>query len=252
MHLKSDGLRLCSQLRTTENTRQMSLLGLIAEDDTDTLVKAFEIGINDYLVKPIDKNELLARAKTQVRRKFYHDRLRENYQEGIVMAVTDTLTGLHNRRYLVSHFDNLVHRAASGGKPVSVLMIDIDHFKLVNDNYGHQVGDEVLVEAAKRIRMNIRGVDLAVRYGGEEMVVVMPDTKLSVAHIVAERLTQHFADVPFKISIDPNEVNITVSMGVAVTLEFSDSSEDLLRRADDALYSAKRDGRNRVVAAAAR
>ncbi len=250
MHRTSDGLRLCSQLRTTENTRQMSLLALVPEDETESLAKAFEIGVNDYLVKPINRNELHARTETQIRRKFYQDRLRENYQERIVMAVTDTLTGLHNRRYLLSHLENLVRRAADGGKPVSVLMIDIDHFKRINDTYGHQIGDEVMIESARRMRLNVRGVDLAVRYGGEEFVVVMPDTELSVANIVAERLTQNFAGEPFKISDKVGEITVTVSAGVAVTLGAGDTAEKILHRADEALYSAKREGRNRVVAIA--
>ena len=246
---QDDGLRVCSKLRALEETRQLSLLALLREDDRDSLIKALEIGVNDYIVKPIDENELLARTRTQIRRKLYQDRLRDNYRERIAMAVTDPLTGLHNRRYLLSHLANLVVRAARGGKPVAVAMIDIDHFKAVNDSWGHLVGDAVLAECGTRIKLGIRGVDLAVRYGGEEFVVVMPDTGSDDANLVAERLTRSIGGAPIAVSHEVAEVEITVSAGVAVVNGPGDTAESLLQRADDALYSAKRGGRNRVVMA---
>ena len=170
-----DGLRLCSQLRASVETRNSSVLGLIgAGQPTGDLVRALEIGVNDYVVKPIDRSELVARVRSQIRRKRYQDRLRASYEMSIAMAVTDPLTGLHNRRYLVSHLDNLVARANGGGKPVSVMMLDIDHFKDVNDSLGHAAGDEVLKEFAERLRQGLRGIDLASRYGGEEFVVACP------------------------------------------------------------------------------
>lgn len=244
-----DGLRLCSQLRSAEETRQMSLLALAPVEDNAMLVRALDIGVNDYLAKPIDRNELRARARTQLRRKAYQDKLRQNYQDRMVMAVTDSLTGLHNRRYLESHLGTAVDRATEGGKPAAVLMLDIDHFKAVNDTYGHPIGDEVLVECAKRIQLCVRGVDLAVRYGGEEFVVVVPDTTLDVAQIVAERLRASFADEPFQVSADVGKLEVTISTGVAITGAAKETAEELLRRADEALYEAKRTGRNRVVTA---
>lgn len=249
LHAQADGLRVCSKLRATEETRHHSLLALLAEDDTESLIKALEIGVNDYIAKPIDENELVARARTQIRRKLYQDRLRDNYRERIAMAVTDPLTGLHNRRYLLSHLANLVSRAHKGGKPVAVVMIDIDHFKMVNDSWGHMVGDTVLSERGTRIKMGIRGVDLAVRYGGEEFVVVMPDTGSDDANLVAARLTHNITEAPIPVSHEVGEVEITVSAGVAVVNGVDDTAETLLQRADDALYAAKRGGRNRVVMA---
>ena len=249
LHVQADGLRVCSKLRALEETRHHSLLALLREDDTESLIKALEIGVNDYIVKPIDENELFARTRTQIRRKLYQDRLRDNYRERIAMAVTDPLTGLHNRRYLLSHLANLVARAGKGGKPVAVAMIDIDHFKAVNDSWGHLVGDAVLAECGTRIKMGIRGVDLAVRYGGEEFVVVMPDTGSDDANLVAERLTRSISGSPIAVSHDVKKVEITVSAGVAVVNGADDDAEALLQRADDALYSAKRGGRNRVVMA---
>jgi two-component system cell cycle response regulator len=244
-----DGLRLCSQLRSAEETRQISLLALAPVEDNAMLVRALDIGVNDYLARPIDRNELRARARTQLRRKAYQDKLRQNYQDRMVMAVTDSLTGLHNRRYLESHLGTVVDRAMEGGKPAAVLMLDIDHFKAVNDTYGHPIGDEVLVECARRIQLGVRGVDLAVRYGGEEFVVIVPDTTLDVAQLVAERLRASFADEPFPVSADVGELEVTISTGVAITGAAKETAEELLRRADEALYEAKRAGRNRVVTA---
>ncbi len=245
----ADGLRLCSQLRSAEETRQMSLLVLAPEEDSATLVRALDVGVNDYLAKPIDRNELRARVRTQLRHKLYHDKLRQNYQDRMVMAVTDSLTGLHNRRYLESHLDTAVSRAAEGDKAAAVLMLDLDHFKAVNDTYGHAVGDEVLVECAKRIQIGVRGVDLAVRYGGEEFVVLVTDTTLDVALLIAERLKRLIGAKLFPVSVDPGAIPLTISTGIAITCAARETGEDLLRRADAALYEAKRNGRNRVVTA---
>ncbi len=242
----TDGLRLCSSLRTIEETRQASILVLIEENQTEQLVKALDIGVNDYLAKPIDRNELMARALTQVQRKRYQDRLRDNYQMSMAMAVTDGLTGLHNRRYMESHLGNLVRRAVEGGRPVAIVILDIDLFKNVNDTYGHDVGDEVLKQFSVRIQQNVRGIDLAARYGGEEFIIVMPDTDLAVAQAVAERLRKFIADEPFTVSTDVGQLDVTVSLGVTASGP-GDTPETMIKRSDDALYRAKHDGRNRVV-----
>jgi len=243
---ESDGLRLCSSLRTMEETRQSSLLVLIEDTQVDHLVKALDIGVNDYLMKPIDRNELMARSLTQIRRKRYQDKLRDNYQMSMAMAVTDVLTGLHNRRYMESHLGNLVRRAVEGARPVALVILDIDHFKLVNDAHGHDVGDEVLKQFSERIQQNVRGIDLAARYGGEEFIIVMPDTDLAVAQSVAERLRQFIADLPFTVSTEEGKLDISASFGVTAS-GTTDTPETMIKRADEALYQAKHEGRNRVV-----
>jgi two-component system cell cycle response regulator len=245
-----DGLRLCSQLRSLEATRQTPILAIVEEGDTPRLVRALDMGVNDYLVRPIERHELVARCRSQLRRKRYQDYLRDKFQQGLELAVTDSLTGLYNRRYMEGHLDTLVEEGASAGKPVSLLIFDIDYFKAVNDTHGHPAGDTVLKEFARRISQNVRGVDLACRLGGEEFVVVMPDTDLAYALMVAERLRQRIAEAPFRVN-DTTSLSITVSIGIAVTEGPSDSAPKLLERADHALYRAKRDGRNRVVAEAA-
>ncbi|HVY58210.1 MAG TPA: PleD family two-component system response regulator [Xanthobacteraceae bacterium] len=246
-----DGLRLCSQVRSLERTRSLPILVLADGEDVQRLTRGLEIGINDYLTRPVDRNELLARTRTQIRKRRYTERLRDNVQLSIELAVTDPLTELYNRRYMESHLATLVEQASVRDKPLSVLVLDIDYFKSINDTYGHDGGDDVLREFAVRIRKAIRGIDLACRYGGEEFVVVMPETDLGVATIVAERLRRRIACEPFPIERSACAVPLTISIGLATLAGPDDSAADLIKRADQALYRAKRDGRNRVVAEAA-
>jgi two-component system cell cycle response regulator len=246
-----DGLRLCSQIRSLERTRNVPILAIAEAENHARMVRGLEIGVNDYLVRPIDKNELLARARTQVRKKRYSERLRDNMQLQIELAITDALTGLHNRRYMENHLATLIDQAVARAKPLSVLMIDIDHFKSINDSHGHEAGDEVLREFALRIKKSIRGIDLACRYGGEEFVVVIPETDMAVATMVAERLRRRIATEPFAIERGAATIPVTISIGIAAVAGRSDTAANVLKRADQALYRAKRDGRNRVVPDAA-
>jgi two-component system cell cycle response regulator len=169
----------------------------------------------------------------------------------MAQAVTDDLTGLHNRRYLMSHIETLLGNEQGGSiRSFAVMLLDIDHFKSINDTFGHDAGDQVLKEFAQRIARNVRGVDLAARFGGEEFVVVMPETDMPNAHVVAERLRQAFSDAPFAVQGVERPIPVTCSIGVAVA-ESREPPDQIIKRADEALYAAKRDGRNRVVAAAA-
>ena len=168
------------------------------------------------------------------------------------LAVTDTLTGLHNRRYMMGQLKALADRAVKGGsEQVSVLLMDIDHFKGVNDGFGHQGGDEVLREFAVRLATNVRAIDLACRWGGEEFAVVMPETKVEDAQRIAERIRLHVGGSPFRIGPQHEPLSVTISIGVAGTLGEGDSVDALVKRADEALYEAKHTGRNRVVTRAA-
>lgn len=246
----TDGLRLCSQVRSLDRTRHLPIMIIIEPGDDARLLRGLDMGVNDYLVRPIDKNEMLARIRTQIKRKRYADQLKTQLEESVELAITDSLTGLHNRRYMESHLKTLFEEAVQRGKAMSFLVSDIDFFKSVNDTHGHDAGDMVLREFAARIRKNIRGIDLACRLGGEEFVVMMPDTDLSRGYLVGERLRQCIASQPF-ILTDGTAIKITASVGVAALEPASDTPDSLLKRADQALYAAKRDGRNRVVADAA-
>ena len=246
-----DALRLCSQLRSLERTRYVPILAICEGEDNARMIRGLEIGVNDYLLRPIDGNELQARVRTQIRKKRYTERLRDNVQMSIEMAITDPLTGLYNRRYMESHLATQIEQSASRGKPLTALVIDIDYFKAINDTHGHDAGDDVLREFATRIRKSIRGIDLACRYGGEEFVVVMPETDMAVGTIVAERLRRRIASERFSIQQGGASIEVTISIGIATLDTADDNAASVLKRADQALYRAKRDGRNRVVADAA-
>jgi two-component system cell cycle response regulator len=245
-----DPLRLCSQLRSLERTRFLPILIITEQGDDDMVIRALELGVNDYIVRPVDPNELVARSLTQMRRKRYNDRLRASVKQTIELAVTDPLTGLSNRRYLDNHLSTLFNRSMARGRPLSVLITDIDRFKLVNDTYGHDAGDDVLREFARRIRSTVRGADLACRYGGEEFVVVMPDTSPEVAAAVAERLRSVVETVPFLLKSTGQELDVTASFGISSRISSILTPGQLMKQADLALYEAKTGGRNRVVAAA--
>src|SRR5437764_785965 len=244
----SDPLRLVSQWRAAEATRQLPILLIADPGELPRLAKGLDLGANDYLVRPVDRNELLARVRTQIRRKRLQDRLHENYSRSLSLALTDELTGLYNRRYVFAHLTELMARMPEGGA-TAVMMFDIDHFKQVNDRFGHLAGDDVLRELAGRALRNVRSVDLVGRLGGEEFVVVMPETSLGGATIVADRLRQAVADEPFVLAENGEKLAVTISVGLAITGQGEDTLEALLKRVDDALYAAKNGGRNRVIAA---
>ncbi|MBL4876586.1 MAG: PleD family two-component system response regulator [Cohaesibacteraceae bacterium] len=246
-----DGLRLCSQIRSLEQTRSVPLIVIAEQDDQAKILRALDIGVNDHILRPLDKHEMIARIATQIRGRRYTEQLRHSVQQTMEMAITDSLTGLHNRRYLESHLSSLMRKAARLNKPISVLMLDIDHFKAVNDTYGHDAGDVVLKDFSNRIRKSIRGIDLACRMGGEEFIVVMPDTDPALAIVVAERIRKSISDKVIVVPQTGTRIEITVSIGIAARSPGLDQPETIMKAADTALYSAKREGRNRVVAAAA-
>ena len=241
-----DGLRLCSQLRSQDETRHVPILLILDEGDLKLLAKGLDIGVTDYLVRPFDKNELRARTRTQIRRRRYHDRLRNLLVDSVSLAYTDTLTGVYNRRYMNDHLAHKIAEIGETAKPVSVMIFDLDRFKQVNDTYGHPTGDRILKGVAERVGTSIRDIDLLARYGGEEFVVIMPSTPAEVALSVAERLCDRLAEEPFVIPGQPEPLPVTVSIGVATTTDPAETVEALLSRADAALYAAKNGGRNQV------
>ncbi|MBO6798298.1 PleD family two-component system response regulator [Maricaulis sp.] len=243
-----DGLRVCARIRSDTATRQIPIVAIVNPDDVKMAVKALELGANDIVYRPVDASELAARVRTQLRRKRYADKLRNRLDESLNMAITDALTGLHNRRFIESRLRQAVESANAGGAPVSVLLLDIDYFKRINDTHGHEAGDVVLKIFAQRITAQLRALDLASRYGGEEFVILMPGSGLAEAEHAAERIRRSVCSELFKLS-DELELPVTVSIGLAQASP-GEPMESLLRRADAALYEAKTDGRNRVQAAA--
>lgn len=247
----SDGLRLCSQVRSLDKTRHLPILVLIEPGDDARLLRGLDIGVNDYLVRPIDPSEMLARVRTQIRRKRYSDHLRTRLEQRVEQALIDPLTGLHNRRFLESHMQSQIDDALKREKPFSILLLDIDYFKSVNDTYGHDAGDAVLREFALRLRRGVRGIDLSARPGGEEFVVIMPNTSAQQALHVAERLRRSIEIDPFRIGRGTQAIKVTASVGIAALENLGDTVATILKRADQALYTAKRSGRNRVASEAA-
>jgi len=245
-----DGLRLCSQLRSLERTRGLPILTVADLEDRPKILRGLDLGVNDYLVRPIDRNELIARVRTQVRRKRYAESLRTNVEQAIEMAVVDALTGLNNRRYFDMNLATLLDQAAQEAKPLSLLVLDIDFFKKINDTYGHDAGDEILRALAGRIRRAVRSVDLVCRLGGEEFVIVMPETQIDVAGRVAERVRRAVEAEPFNVKEGQVAVPVTVSIGIAD--RGSDANPDFIyKSADKALYESKATGRNKVTLSAA-
>jgi two-component system, cell cycle response regulator len=241
-----DPLKLTSSLRASDATREVPMLLITEPEEHEKLLRGFDLGANDWLVLPLDANELRVRARNQIRRKFYQDRLREDLGQALELALTDSLTGLYNQRYLIRHLRGLL--TANPDREVAVLMLDVDHFKQVNDDHGHAAGDRALRAIGETLRANTRVFDSLARYGGEEFVVVLPGSNPDEAVAAAERLRAAVEAMAF--APEPGRLyRLSVSIGVACGGSGTETSEALLRDADMALYAAKRAGRNRVVLA---
>ena len=244
--LPTDGavaLRLASRLRALASTRDLPLL-LVADPEQRALVlRGFDIGANDHVLRPVDPNELRARARNQIRRKRYQERLREDLDRSLELAVTDPLTGLRNRRYVQRHLDAVLR-----GADTAVMMVDVDRFKAINDQFGHGGGDEVLREVARRLRASLRAADVVGRFGGEEFLVVLAGGPAEYASAVAERLCRAIAAEPIRLA--DREIAVTVSIGLAKVASGLTAAE-AVAAADAALYRAKKNGRDRVETAVA-
>ena len=248
LNLKNeDGLRLCSHLRSNEKTRSIPILMVATDDKMDKIAHGLEIGAHDYIMRPIDRNEFLARARTQIRRKRFQERLRANYEDSLSMALTDSLTGLYNRRYMEVHVQKLIQKSQENKKNFCVLILDIDHFKQVNDTHGHGVGDEILATFGKRLQDNLRSFDLVARLGGEEFVAILPDTTDDMAMFVAERLRRSVHTPLFQCGTESGELQISTSIGGAIIEPGDHNVSEILERADKMLYEAKESGRNCTV-----
>ncbi len=248
LNLKNeDGLRLCSHLRSSDRTRSIPILMIANEDDMPRIAHGLEIGAHDYILRPVDRNELLARCRTQIRRKRFQERLRSNFELSLSMALTDPLTGLYNRRYFDVHLQKLLQKNESSRKSLAVLLLDIDHFRDFNNTYGHAVGDAVLKIFAGRLQDSLRSFDLVARLGGEEFVVILPDVSTEMAYFIGERLRKSIADEAFICNVEGGQVRVTTSIGGTIVQPGIADAEGILKEADDALYQAKNLGRNMVV-----
>jgi two-component system cell cycle response regulator len=241
-----DGLRLVSALRSRPETRQAAVILVVENGDVQTAAKGLDLGASDYIEAPFELSELIARIRSQLRRKRYSDRLRSNVKNGLKMAVIDPLTGIYNRRYASQHMNRVMERARETDGVFAVMMIDLDKFKAINDRHGHDAGDAVLREFSRRLQENIRGVDLVARFGGEEFFVAMPDVDRHAAAAAAERIRRAVEGSPVVLPGGKVRVDVTVSIGVAIAGAGDEDAETIIRRADSALYNSKESGRNRV------
>ena len=240
-----DGFKFLSMVNSREDLRDIPVLLLTSHEEISTKIKGLNQGASDYVTKPFSPEELLARVKIHLKIKTLQDNLKESNQQLLQLSLTDPLTELNNRRHLMEILAIEFERSRRTNDPCALIMVDLDHFKRVNDNYGHQQGDVVLRATAQEIKRQLRQYDSAARFGGEEFALLLPETSPKDALMVAERLRQSLCDMHFSGAI--SELTITASFGIAtIPHEQIDSIEDLIRLADDALYLAKNNGRNRV------
>ncbi len=246
-----DGLHLVSELRSRAKTRHAVIIVVLDKSEsTECIVRktvaALDIGANDVLAEGFDPEEMVLRLNRQILQKRQADRLRKTLHDGLRLAVIDPLTGLFNRRYAMPH---LARIARSSCKPYALMLLDLDRFKSVNDIYGHSAGDDVLREVGQRLRSELRSLDLVARIGGEEFMVVMPDTSLKEAERAAERLRKRINETPVKLASFDQSLSISLSIGVAMGGgdTANPNTEEILDQADRALYAAKADGRNQVI-----
>jgi len=233
-----DSLRLASRLRAQEATRDLPLLLVTDPDQRGLVLRGFDIGANDHVFRPMDPNELRARARNQIRRKRYQDQLREDLDRSLELAVTDPLTGLRNRRYIRRHLESLLR-----GSGAAVLLLDVDRFKSINDTFGHDAGDSVLREVARRLKAHLRSADIISRYGGEEFLVALSAEAGDHAARTAERLRLAISADPFLIGSVC--LSVSASIGLAIAPAGMPAAKAICA-ADAALYRAKASGRNRV------
>ncbi len=244
-----DGLQLCRTIRKRVFAGYVFIFLLTVRDSKDDMIAGLEAGADDYLTKPFNRGELFARLKTATRILELEKFLKKANEEIRILSITDTLTGCYNRAYMDERFPKELKRAVRYGHPISVILIDVDHFKAVNDTYGHLAGDQVLKRLVGTINESIRSdVDWIARYGGEEFIVVFPETDFEKAKLLAERLRRKVSRR--MIQFKEEKIRITASFGIA-GFTSSDSLRDIsyeavISLADKSLYQAKQEGRNRV------
>jgi diguanylate cyclase (GGDEF)-like protein len=237
-----NGLQLCEILRSQEETADIPIIMITASHEAEHLVSAFTNGAVDYLKKPYLHFELLMRVKVHLELKKSREDLKKALLRLERLAMTDDLTGIPNRRYLFEFALKEVARSKRFNYPLSLMIIDIDHFKRVNDRYGHPMGDEVLKAVASNLASSLRGNDFLARFGGEEFIIILADTDINGAEVVAERLRRTIAELT--LLVQENCLNITLSLGVGTLGEEEETFDQLLKRCDDALLEAKQSGRN--------
>ncbi len=248
--------RILSELRSRSATRHAGIMALLPADARHAAAMALDLGASDIVYSTVDADEIKHRCAVLIQAKHEADALRRTVESGLEAAITDPLTGLFNRRYAMPHLARLSAESRKNGRQFAIMALDLDHFKSVNDTYGHSAGDEVLRQTAQRLKGNLRAVDLLARIGGEEFLVAIPNSDVVHAKKAAERLCQLIGGTPFFVGPDRQEVRVTMSVGVYLsdgndTGEVVENHGELVNAADVALYAAKNGGRNKVSLSAA-
>lgn len=246
-------LRLLACIRAHQRTRHCGVMVLLTTPNAALAAQALDLGANDLMFHGFNAGEMSLRLSSLIRHKQISEQLRATVRTGLEAAICDPLTGLHNRRYAMPHLDRIAENAQQSGKPFAVMVADMDYFKQINDLHGHAAGDAVLVETARRLRENLRAIDLIARIGGEEFLIVMPGMSLGQARATAQNLRQVISDTPYQIPGKDITLTATISIGLALggpaapaTGADTSPSHVLLDQADQALYCAKNQGRNQV------
>ena len=244
---RADDLAGIVELRSRAGGATAGIIVILPQEDIGTAGTALDLGADDTVMRPVDPSEFVLRLRNQLRRKSCADRLRRQLSDGLRMSMIDPLTGLYNRRYALPQLASMAQNAAEHGHCFSVMVVDIDRFKEVNDQHGHSAGDAILVEVARRITASIRSEDMAARFGGEEFLVVMPNTCAEFAAVAAERMRRAVESDLFTLPGGEAQLPLTISVGVAVcNAPTTGSPQAIIDIADQALYTAKADGRNQV------
>lgn len=245
---EEDPLRIVVMLKSKEQFKNAAVMMLTEEENIPLVIKGMDLGVNDYFMYPVDKSELIARVKTQLRRKKFQDDLRSEFEETVDLSIKDGLTGVFNRRYFDSHLSQMMEKSKESRSPFCLMIIDMDHFKKVNDQYGHQSGDEVIKSVINLLKKAFRVTDLISRYGGEEFTVILRDADIEEGKVIADRAREKVANLKCHIPATDDPITQTVSIGIA-QYDINENTQEFIERVDKALYEAKETGRNKVVVA---
>lgn len=241
-----DGFDVCRRLKEGEQTRNIQVVMVSSHQDLESKLKGLELGADEFLMKPVNKDELAVRIRSLVKKKLYLDTLLSRVETAMNAAITDKLTGLYNHTYLKHFMAHEVKRCDRQHQSMAFIMIDIDDFKQYNDTYGHPAGDTLLRLFGQLIQQSIREVDLAARYGGEEFAVVLPYTDCESAHETAKRILGNIRNSSLSEGPARRCERKTASLGIACYPGDAQTVEDLIQRADEAMYRAKKQGKNQV------
>lgn len=242
---RMDGFKLVRLVQSRDSLKAIPIILLTGKEDSESKIRGLEMGASDYITKPFDIGELVARVKVHLKIKNLQDQLKQANEVLTAISHTDYLTGLYNRRFLEDALEREFHRSRRKGSNLSVLMMDIDHFKKINDTYGHQQGDVVIAKVASIFHSRLRDYDVAARFGGEEFVAVIPEARLAEAVAIAERIRTAIEETTFAGELV--DTLVTASIGLAsFPMAGISTPERLIGEADKALYKAKLKGRNRV------